>query len=237
MPGLAFKVGSMHNAVRNLLVKAVRIYKGDEKSLQGSTRSTLAELYRTHWKQGTNLSLVQALGNGMDSSLPSGSCAGSTGMDVLAAAAWHHDRLQDGFDPRVSGFDIDPTTGIEEAQNGGPQDPAVRTSATQETNRMNQQTYGQQPSYQWPQDVTACLQNGEHLQTRFRPGMEPNESYESAPHNDPLLYNAPIYPFHQLGQAGMTIGGYKASEAAYTGPIWAGLSEEEWLDTFANFSG
>jgi hypothetical protein len=230
-------VGSMHNAVRSLLVKAVRIYKGDEESLQTSTRSTLAELYRTHWKQGTDQLLVQASGNVMDTSLPSGSCAGSTGMDVLAAAAWHHDRLQVGFDPRVSGLDTDPTTDIEEAQNGGPQEPAIQTSATQETNWMDHQTYGQHLSHQWPQDVTTCPQNKGHLQTRFWPGMELDRSYESAPRNVPLLDNPSSHHVDQLGQAGMTIVGYEDSEGAYTGPTWAAMSEEEWLDTCANFSG
>jgi len=175
--------------------------------------------------------------NVMDASLSSRSCAGSTGMKALAAAAWHHDRLQDGLDPRVSELDIDSTTHIEEAPNGGPQDPAVRTSATQETNRTDHQTYGQHLSHQWPHGVTTCLQNGESLETSFWPGMEPNGSYESAPDNVLLLKNAPSYPFDQLGQADMTIGDHLASEAAYTGPIWAGMSEEEWLDTCANFSG
>jgi len=175
--------------------------------------------------------------NVIDASLSSRSYAGSTGMDALAAAAWHHDRLQDGLDPRVIELDIDSTTDIEEAQNGGPQDPAVRTSATQETNRMDHQTYGQHLSHQWPHGVTTCLQSGESLETSFWPGMEPDGLYESAPDNIPLLDNAPSYPFDQLGQADMTIGGHMASEAAYTGPIWAGMSEEEWLDTCANFSG
>jgi hypothetical protein len=188
MPGLALTVGSMHNAVRSLLVKAVRIYKGDEESLQRSTRSTLAELYRTHWKQGTNQSLVQASSNVMDTSLPSGSCAGSTGMDVLAAAAWHHNRLQDVLDPRVTGLDTDPTTDIEEAQNGGPQDPAVRTSATQETNRMNHQTYEAEPN------AIASNPNNIDDQASRRPWQPFDSIWPQEPAAHDTSYNGAINP-------------------------------------------
>jgi hypothetical protein len=223
----------MHNTVKNLLVETVRIYRGDEKSLHESTRSTLAQLYRAHPKQNTSRSLVQTSGNAMRSILPSGSYAGSRGMDVLAEAAWHHDRLQDGLDPQVSRLDIDPTTGVEEAQGDGLQDSTVHTSTTQATNSMNHETYGQHLLCQWPQDVTTYLQSEEDLQNRFWPEIGANGSDGSAPRNCPMRNQAPIHPNHQLGQAGMTIN---ASEASYIGPVWAEMSEEQWLDVFANFS-
>jgi hypothetical protein len=133
----------MHNIVKNLLVETIRIYRGDENSLHKRARSILAVLYCADPKQGTNWSLVQTPGNVLGSSLSSELYVASTGMDMLVAAAWHHDRLQGGLHPRAPRFDIDATTGVEEAQGDGLPDPIVQTFTTQATNRMDHETYSQ----------------------------------------------------------------------------------------------
>jgi hypothetical protein len=127
--------------------------------------------------------------NVMDASLSSRSYAGSTGMDALAAAAWHHDRLQDGLDPRVTGLGTDPTTDIEEAQNGGPQDPAVRTSATQETNMMNHQTHEAEPN------AIASNRNTKFGQTSQRSWQPFDPSWSQEPIASETTYNGAMNPF------------------------------------------
>lgn len=226
MPDLVLKVGSMHNTVKGLLVKAVRIYKGDEELLQRNTRSTLAELYRTHWKQGTNNSLVQASSNNvLDSRLPSGSCVGSRRMDVLAEAAWHHDRLQDVLGPRVSELEIGPTADVVGAQNGDAQDPAVQASTTQETHRMKHQMHGQNlvPAT----DAAIRRQNlhdGNNVQPEFWLGMDSRGPYAAVPQDTALLHSASTYPFAQPCQAGMNTGTYTTSMAPD--------ADDSWLDDY-----
>jgi hypothetical protein len=127
--------------------------------------------------------------NVMDASLSSRSYAGSTGMDALAAAAWHHDRLQDGLDLRVTGLGTDPTTDIEEAQNSGPQDPAVRTSATQETNMMNHQTHEAEPN------AIASNRNTKFGQTSQRSWQPFDPSWSQEPIASETTYNGAMNPF------------------------------------------
>jgi hypothetical protein len=110
-------------------------------------------------------------------------------MDALAAAAWHHDRLQDGFDLRVTGLGTDPTTDIEEAQNSGPQDPAVRTSATQETNMMNHQTHEAEPN------AIASNRNTKFGQTSQRSWQPFDPSWSQEPIASETTYNGAMNPF------------------------------------------
>lgn len=206
---MALKVEKIHEIARSLLTKAVQIYRGNEKTLEASTRSPLAELCRIHKKQSTDQSFVLASSSVMDSSLP-------TGMDMLAAAAVAHHRYQpqDGLGSQVSGLDIAPTAeddtaGASGAQNGDPHDRAIRTPATQVVNRMRHQIHGKDFPSQRPQDVAARsaagsgqgLQNASSLQPPFWPRMDSCGLYATTPQNTAFLHSAPSYPpFSQAGQ-------------------------------------
>lgn len=239
MPKLALKVGELHDTVRCLLVKAVRIYEGDETLLSKGTRSTLAELYRTEWKQGTSQALVPTVTTATNSDSTSTLGPGSTGMDVLAAAARHH-RLQDGLHSQVSRLDIDPTADASESQNGNSQIPAVSISATLEAKRTNHEMYGENFSSQWAREVETTyaassgpnLQGGESLQPVFWPRMDSCRPYEITTQSPALLHNAANYPSGCPDHPSLDIGTYTASTAPEIDASWPDNYLPLWFDGF-----
>jgi hypothetical protein len=175
--------------------------------LQHGTRSPLAKLYRTEWKQGTDPSLGTAVITTTNSGLPSTSSPESTSMDVLAAAARYH-CLQDGLDSQGSRLDIGPTADAGESRSDDWQNPTVLTSAAQEAYETNHQTYGNNLSSQWHQEVvtTDAASSGQNLmgmtdQFGVRPsfGSQPHEEINSWRPNvvmapGPHFNGAPVFP-------------------------------------------
>lgn len=116
------KVGSMHSIVRKLLREAVRVSKGDEKLLETGTRSTLAELYRTQWGQGTSQSLVQASDTCLNVGIQPATQPNSTGLDTLIAAAFQQERCDERRneqEPHGSELELHRNLAMSGAQDGG----------------------------------------------------------------------------------------------------------------------